>query len=107
MSSRKTRIPLLTKKKPPPLLASPASFRKQSGVLIVTNLILIGMPICRYVFVGTGRLVVVVVVAIVAVVVAAVVLVVVLVCVCDCGVSTTINRLITLLLLFVCVVEAV
>ena len=64
------------------------------------------MPICRYVFVGTGRLVVVVV-AIVAVVVAAVVLVVVLVCVCDCGVSTTINRLITLLLLFVCVVEAV
>ena len=106
MSSRKTRIPLLTKKKPPPSLASPASFRKQNGVLIVTNLILIGMPICRYVFVGTGRLVVVVV-AIVAVVVAAVVLVVVLVCVCDCGVSTTINRLITLLLLFVCVVGAV
>ena len=46
MSSRQTRIPLFTKKKPPPLLASRTSFRKQNGALIVTNLFLMGMSMC-------------------------------------------------------------
>ena len=66
MSSRKTRIPLFTKKKPSPSLASPTSFRKQNGALIVTNLILV----------------VYIVVVVVAVVLVAAAVAVVVVCVC-------------------------